>query len=329
MPRVLLSCADPLQPRRPDPHFAAELAAARDLGAVTGLIDHDALLAGRCGDALARVPRDAGPAWYRGWMIPAPRYRELAEALEQRGTPLLTGADAYQRAHELPGWYPTFAEVTPATRWMPISSGDRSYGGPECADSRSAGRESGGSASAPSVPSEQRLVDLARPLGPGPGIVKDYVKSAKHLWDTACYIPDLCDAAALHRTVTAFVAEQAEFLTGGIVLRAFEEFEHAGSGSEVRVWWLDGEAVLVGAHPDAGAGVGSGASAGADDEARPDLAPFGRLVAALGTRFVTTDLNRRRDGVWRLIEVGDGQVSDLPRAVEPAGLIGALLAAGV
>jgi hypothetical protein len=50
------------------------------------------------------------------------------------------------------------------------------------------------------------------------------------------------------------------------------------------------------------------------------VVPAGRLP-----RFVTTDLARRADGRWRVIEVGDGQVSDLPSTVDPADLIRALL----
>jgi hypothetical protein len=50
-------------------------------------------------------------------------------------------------------------------------------------------------------------------------------------------------------------------------------------------------------------------------------------VAALGCRFVTTDLARRSDGVWRVIEVGDGQVSDFPAGADIGPLVKALTAA--
>lgn len=57
---TLLSCADPLDPRRTDPHFAAETAAARELGATVGLIDHDRLLAGDIAAAVRKVPAPPG-----------------------------------------------------------------------------------------------------------------------------------------------------------------------------------------------------------------------------------------------------------------------------
>jgi len=51
------------------------------------------------------------------------------------------------------------------------------------------------------------------------------------------------------------------------------------------------------------------------------LAP---AVTALALPFVTVDLARRADGTWRIIELGDGQVSDRPDSTPPADLINIL-----
>ncbi|MFR9752465.1 ATP-grasp domain-containing protein [Nocardia sp. 004] len=288
MPSMLF-CADPLDPRRPDPYFAAETTAARELGAPVGLIDHDLLVAGDAAAAVRNVPRDIGPAWYRGWMIPSAAYSALADALAARGTPLIVDATTYRKAHELPGWYETFAVVTPASRWLPSPPGQ--------------------------VPDAATLANLAAPLGGGAGIVKDYVKSAKHAWATACYIPNLADTVRLHQVVAAFIAEQGDYLAGGIVLRAFESFGvGARRAAEARVWWLDGVPLLVGAHPD---------TPGECPELQLDR--VGTCVAQLGARFVTTDLALREDGVCRVVEVGDGQVSDLPAGIGPESIVEALL----
>ncbi|MDX6330126.1 MAG: hypothetical protein QOI83_2509, partial [Streptomycetaceae bacterium] len=117
MTASLLLCADPLRPTHCDPHFAPQAAAARSVGAAVALIDHDALLAGRVDEAVRRVPRDLGPAWYRGWMIPAAAYADLDTVLAVRGTHLRTSPPMYRTAHELPGWYDTFAEITPPSAW--------------------------------------------------------------------------------------------------------------------------------------------------------------------------------------------------------------------
>ncbi|EMF01679.1 ATP-grasp domain-containing protein [Streptomyces mobaraensis NBRC 13819 = DSM 40847] len=285
MTPLLLVCRDPLSPRRTDPHFAAEARAAGERGLRVARIDHDALLAGDAAGAVAGVPRDAGAAWYRGWMIPAGRYAELAEALAGRGVTLLTPPASYRRAHELPGWYGTFAPVTPRSVWFPAEAGR--------------------------APDRERLAAGAALLGGGgPVVVKDYVKSRKHEWDEACYVPDRADTDRLAAVVGRFAELQGEFLAGGVVLRSFERFTAAG---EARVWWLDGRPVLTTAHPDT-----------PDRLPAPALDAVAPCVADLDCRFVTTDLALREDGVWRVVEVGDGQVSGLPRDVDPGPLLAAL-----
>jgi hypothetical protein len=274
VPTAFLFPADPLRPRMVDEHFAGQAAVVREAGGQVALIDHDALVQGRTEASVRRVPPTLGPAWYRGWMIGSDRYATLADA----GVDLITTPGEYRRAHEFPGWYTDFADVTPASVWTSDVDAD--------------------------------LAELVAPLGDGPGIVKDFVKSRKHEWDEACYIPDLTDTPALTRVVRTFVERQAESLAGGIVLRAFEQFDRG----EARVWWLDGKPILVSPHPDT-----------PDVNPDPDLSvvPSGALP-----RFATTDLARRSDGEWRVIEVGDGQVSDLPTSLDPASLIGLLLRSG-
>ncbi|MFE8916042.1 ATP-grasp domain-containing protein [Streptomyces globisporus] len=284
-----LFCADPLRASRPDPQFAEDVAAARAAGGRIALLDHDALLSGDAAGAVARVTRDSGPYWYRGWMIPSARYAELERALGARGCTLLTDAVGYRQAHELPGWYEEFDGLTPRSVWSATVPG------------------------AP-PPSAGELAGLAAPLGPGPGIVKDFVKSRKHDWHEACYVPELGDRKQLASVVGRFVELQGGFLAGGLVLRAFEPFV---AGGEARVWWVDGEAVLVTAHPDT-----------PDRHPVPELPAVREAVGRLGLRWVTTDLALREDGVWRVVEVGDGQVSGVPAGAGTGDLFAALAATG-
>jgi hypothetical protein len=219
-------------------------------------------------------------------MIPAATYAELDAALAERGARLVVTPAQYRSAHELPGWYALFAEATPASVWI--------------------------SCSPLQVPEPDALARAAAELPSGAGIVKDFVKSRKHDWDQACYLPDLADTSAVHTVVSRFVELQDDSLAGGIILRAFEDL-HRESG-EARVWWLDGEAVLTTAHPET-PGL----------QPAPTLDQIRPMVRKLACRFVTTDLSRRTDGTWRVIEVGDGQVSDLPTSTDPAVLLGPLL----
>jgi hypothetical protein len=147
---------------------------------------------------------------------------------------------------------------------------------------------------------DRAAFDAARAgRGTGPAVLRDWTKSMKHYWDEAVYVPDLGDAAAAWRVASRLRELRGDEFTGGFVLRRFEQF----TGAEVRTWWVRGECRLVGAHPDS-----------PDDlpPAELDLAAVTPVIAGLELPFVTVDLALRTDGVWRVIEVGDGQVSDRP-----------------
>lgn len=294
---LLLVPSDPLAPRLPDEHFMREAEAARQAGMDVAVVDHDALLAGEVRAAVRRVPASDGEqvAWYRGWMMPFAAYSRLDTELGTRGVRLATDSAAYRSAHELPGWYSTFADLTPASVWLPWEAGR--------------------------MPTSADVGALTRTLGGGPGVVKDYVKSRKHEWHEACFVPDLADVTAATRVIRRMVELQGDDLAGGIVARAFEQFTRGTDGHtlEARIWWVAGSAALVTPHPDAPTGTIVDVPTAVSDA-------VGASIRALGAPFVTTDLAVRSDGVWRVIEVGDGQVSDLPAAEDPDRLMRALAA---
>jgi hypothetical protein len=279
---MLLVPADVFRPRRPDEHFAAEAAAAAEAGFDVAVVDHEGLCEpGGAEAAVARVPAHPGAAVYRGWMLRGSQYAAFARALAGHGVTLRTGADLYQRGHEFPGWYPALASVTPKSAWTAGGSQDEFRGA--CAS-----------------------------LGPGPAVIRDYVKSMKHYWDEAAFIPDLTDTTAAWRVACRFRELREDEFTGGFVVRCFEQF----SSAEARTWWVDGRCRLVTAHPD---------TPGDLPPADLDLAAFGPLIASLSLPFVTADLVKRVDGVWRVIEVGDGQVSDRPASASPMDFVTAVL----
>lgn len=162
--------------------------------------------------------------------------------------------------------------------------------------------------------SDQADFDRARvELGAGPAVLRDYSKSMKHYWNEAVFIPELDDGVAAWRVASRFLELRGDDFVGGFVLRRFERFTSA----EVRTWWVNGVCVLVGSHPD---------TPNDFPPAEIDLTSVAPVVAGRGLPFVTVDLALRTDGVWRVVELGDGQVSDRPTTVEPQALIAALLA---
>lgn len=280
-PMLLLTPSDPLNPRRPDEHFAPEREAARERGLSVGLVDHDVLTGGDAEAAIGRLP-EAADGVYRGWMLRSEQYAALAGALRARGVRLRTSPAAYRRAHELPGWYAAFAEHTPASVWT-------------------------------DGPSLEELVAVSTRLGDGPAVLRDHVKSMKHHWHEAMYVPDLADVDTLVRVAGRFLELRAEDLVGGLVLRRFERFTSA----KWRTWWVGARCALVTTHPD-------------DPAPRTFAGDTGFLtsaVAALDSPFLTADVTLRADGRWRVVEVGDGQVSDRPATTPAHDLIAALATA--
>ncbi len=275
---MLLVPADPLHPRRPDEHFAAEARAARERGVDVALVDHDALARADDADRAVSTVSFQGTAIYRGWMLRSERYAAFAEALARRGVMLRTTAEHYRRAHELPGWYGALSAITPRSVWT-VGAGREAF-------------------------DEARLA-----LGSGPAVLRDYSKSMKHYWREAAFVADLTDRDAAWAVASRLRQLRDDDFVGGFVLRRFEHFV----GAEVRTWWVDGSCVVVGPHPDTPPGQSSGVP--------PDLRQLTPLIGSLGLPFVTADLALRADGVWRVVEIGDGQVSDRPAAVDPAAFI--------
>lgn len=287
---LLLTCADPLEPRTVEPAFRAEAEAARAAGFALALLDHDELdRRVDPGAALRRARLDGGgPAVYRGWMLRGDAYARLFEALAERGVDLLTTPAAYAACHHAPGSYPALAPWMPRTAWLPLAR----------------------------IDDAAALRAVLDPFGAAPVILKDWVKSqASGYWDEACFIPDASDAAHVARVIGRFRALQGESLEGGLVFKAYVPLRPVGGPAhEHRAFVVRG--AVVGCWPR-----GEGPS----PSPPPDL--LAAIAAAVPSPFASADLAQDRDGRWWLLEVGDGGVSGLPDPDAAVPLFAALAAA--
>ncbi len=281
---LFVLCSDPLEPARPDRSFQAEVAAISKLGLSYVLVDHDALVRGDdAARVVRRVPEQSEPftAVYRGWMMTPPQYRLLFDALARRNLRLINAPDQYRHCHDLPECYPIIERLTPRSVWL---TGDLSI---------------------------ERIMKVLTPLGDRPVIIKDFVKSRKHEWADACFIPSAADRDAVERVVGHFLELQGDDLNEGLVFREFVEFRpigvHPKSGmpltEEYRIFWMDAQPLFWSPYWDEGEHVG----------AVPPLELFAETAAAIRSRFFSMDLARQIDGAWLIVELGDGQVSGLPR----------------
>lgn len=283
--RMIIFCSDPLEPREPDQAFAREAIAVKHLGLMFELIDFETLtLEHDSQRAVRRVKSRQHPAEaiYRGWMLKPDRYGELYDSLASKNVRLVNDPTTYRYCHYLPESYSAIEGHTPRSVWMKLSG---------------------------ELPMEA-VMELLRPFGSAPVIVKDFVKSRKHEWFEACFIPSAADRGAVERVVRGFLELQDEDLNEGLVFREFVEFEplavHSKSGMpltrEFRLFFLDGRAVFSTGYWDEGDYVGMA----------PPLDGFTQIAANVKSRFFTMDVAKRRDGEWMIVELGDGQVAGLP-----------------
>jgi hypothetical protein len=293
---TIVFCSDPLNPRQPDEAYQAEAAAAERVGIPFALVDHDALVHDNDPvKAIRRVqPQQPSLAIYRGWMMTPDQYRLLYEALAVKGIRLLNDPAAYRHCHYLPESYSVIERQTPRSVWI-----------------KTKGQIS---------PDEIKALLVA--FGSAPIVVKDYVKSRKHEWAEACFIPSASDPVSVERVVRRFLELQSDDLNEGLVFREFVEFEPLGSHpksgmpltKEFRLFFLDGKPIFWTPYWD--------------DVKYEDLTPpveqFIAAAQGVRSRFFTMDVANRRNGDWLIVELGDGQVAGLPENADVNGFYKAL-----
>ena len=283
---MLIYPAEPFAGRVPDSAYSPELDEAQRAGLGTALLDFEALLEGDLTRALRWVSRSDAPqlAVYRGWMMRPEMYADLYAGLLNRNWRLINTPEQYRHTHLLPESFGAIAEHSPHTVWIPAAT--------------------------QSDMDPAAVAVAMASFGTGALIVKDYVKSRKHEWDEACFIPDASDTVAAMQVIQTFLSRQGSEFQGGLVLRAFEPFAplttHSQSGMpltrEYRLFFADGEVLSAAEYWEEGRYEG---------EPLP-LEHFRRIARKIDSRFFTVDVAQRTDGVWRVMELGDGQVAGLP-----------------
>jgi hypothetical protein len=282
----LIFCVDPLDNRQPDSAYESEVAAAEKLGIHYELISYEALVYDNEPlKAVRRVTEYSGsePGIYRGWMLKPDQYKLLYEALSNRGITLINDPAAYTHCHYLPESYSLIQPYTPKSVWLDTD-----------ADSLNL----------------DKIMRIIEVFGSGAVVVKDYVKSQKHDWNEAFYIPSASDQDAVERVVRRFIELQDNDLNKGLVFREFVALEpigkHSKSGMpltlEFRVFFLDGEPIYVSKYWEEGVYAREG----------PEIQSFYDVAKLIKSRFFTMDIAKRADGQWMIVELGDAQVAGLP-----------------
>ena len=273
---AFLFCSNYFDKNQPDEDYQEEYNCVKKMGKEILLFSLDGFLEKNIVDI--RITNEPTTLIYRGWMLTYDEYTALYQALLSKGFTLINSPEQYRQCHYLPFWYDLLKNNTPNSLWTK------------------------------NIPKDEEILQLLKKFGTKPLIVKDYVKSRKHEWSEACFIPNPAELSAALQVVSTFRARQAANLVGGVVLREYVSLNLLGNheksdmpiAKEVRIFCFRHK-------PFAYIQYWSGAEAF-------NINDYQELInqcALLDNNFYTIDLAQTIDNQWIIMEVGDGQVSGL------------------
>jgi ATP-grasp domain, R2K clade family 3 len=268
--------ASPLNGRMIDEAFQDQAIALKMAGFETSVLTDDMKIIG----PLSKIDGDPDVrVVYRGWMMDAEGYQNYLDKLAARPATPLTSMEQYLATHYLPNWYPLLEKWTPSTSIFPLGS-------------ELLKRDKGeiGYILGEHVRTMRGLHHLS---GYGDGSewtkfqLKDYVKSLK---------TDGGSALTNTEDITPTLEKMEKYrgtIEGGICLRAWEEFI---PDSERRYFVINNRYFSQ--------------EGSFDLRAMRILARVHDLVPS---PFYSVDIAQPKDSdtEFRLVEIGDGQVSDL------------------
>lgn len=284
----ILFCDSGFSPKEVDYMYQEEYDAAKKQGVAVALISFEALKKGRVQEALKRIRgnEDETLAIYRGWMLSADLYQLFYEALLERNIRLINTPEEYAFCHYLPNSYEAIKNFTPKTIFRPLET---------------------------PFDIDAYKDDLAV-FGEQAIIVKDYVKSQKHYWEEACFIPNASDWENVETVTKRFIELQDVDLNIGLVYREFVALqaltEHSVSGmpltKEFRVFVKEGRIMQCFNYWDEGD----------YGDATVDVNFLKTIIPKIKSQFFTIDVAQTKKGEWIIVELGDGQVSGFPEMVD-------------
>lgn len=279
---------NPMMKKLPEPIFEPEFDAAKALGFQCLLFDEEAFSTGDIDLAFKRLPQgDGGDLVYRGWILTEELFRRFYEALFARGYSLVSTAAQYAEVTYFPGYYPKIREYAPAAVWT-------------------------------ETPDAFLAWSLSRKMGDGPFVIKDHIKSAKHVWHEACFVPKGSGRENFERIAENLKKEQGKTFHRGFVVKQFVPLRSRRASpreypmcEEYRLFFWRGK-LLVASHYHR------------QTENTVDWLPFINLAQRFEAPFFTMDLAQTEAGNWIVVDMGSGECSSLPPSLEPARFYGRL-----
>lgn len=280
----VIFCDDGFSPKEVDYMYGEEYESAKRNSLSVSLISFEEIKNGNVESAIKRIkPNDKKErGFYRGWMLKPDQYLQLYNALLRKNIELVNTPIQYKFCHYLPESYETIKDYTPHSTFKKLEG---------------------------KFNINDFQIQISE-FGNSPIVIKDYVKSQKHYWKEACYIPDASDSAKVESVVNKFIELQDSDLNEGLVFRRYVELEeltnHSKSGmpltKEFRVIVKNKSVMAVYKYWDEGD----------YQNVKPILERFDNILPKVDSEFFTMDIAKKKDGEWIIVELGDAQVAGLP-----------------
>jgi hypothetical protein len=281
----ILFCESPLEANKVDEDFADQFLSAKQNGFETLIFNYEDLTSvDKFPVATKRIkPIDKlEKVVYRGWMLTPKQYSILYNDLLSKNYQLINTVEEYQNCHYLPDSLKFITSRTPKTVF-------EKFDDPSSIDN---------------------LIEKSRVFGQSPVIIKDYVKSEKHDWNTACFVENASKTDKLRQTIENLLKLRGENLNVGIVIREFVALNdltiHSKSGmpltEEYRLFFCNKKLI----------GIYDYWEEGEYKLSKPDTTEFENIATKIDSNFFSMDIARQKNGELIIIELGDGQVAGLP-----------------
>jgi hypothetical protein len=219
---------------------------------------------------------------YRGWMITPENYELLYNELFQINYRLINNPTEYRNCHYLPDSLKYIENYTPKTIFQKYENDE----------------------------SISILLDKTKIFNGKAVIVKDYVKSEKYYWDTACYVECSDNIQKLTETINNFIELREGFLNEGIVIREYIELNNIQKHSkcsmplseEYRLFFYKNELLCIYNYWEEIL----------YNLEKPEFRDFELIGKNIESNFFTMDIAKDKKCNYFIIELGDGQVSGIP-----------------
>ncbi len=286
--KTIILPGHPIETNKPDPEFEKEYESAKKFGKVFFFNLEEFAFDNELLAKLSAAETPKEDIFYHGWMMNAGQYRAFYLALQDKGYRLTNVPGHHTFCNYFDSWYPHLEGLTPKSIMVHDSN-------------------------------LWKIVDAAldfREETKSALIIKDAVKSLKHDWFKACFIPVHANGIEVAKIIGTFLeAKLTHFdLKKPIVIRKFEDLvsvgKHPKSGMplshEYRTYVYKGQVLLQAPYWEVDYPT----------KAEPDPKFIQMLIKEIGSKcgsqLYTIDTALKKDGWWTCIEIGDGQVSMLP-----------------